>query len=103
MSFGRIIDLFTFSKYQAPLVFTETQNTPVKAAPKRVRRNLEAIYPEAAGIKVLVDGNPKRAGSVAERQFNKLKSCGTVREAMGSGWSLSALDQEVQKEHIHVG
>ena len=103
MSFGRIIDMFSFSKYTPPLVFTETPaEMEVKPAPKRVRRNLAKLYPDSTPIKVVAN-NPCRVGTKVYEQYNKLIGCKTVVDARASGWSLADLDEQVAAGRLHVG
>lgn len=71
--------------------------------PRSTRRNFRKVYPLHAKVTILCDGNPKRPGTLAHKNFELYPKCETVGECLDKGITYRQLDYDVQNDFIQVG
>lgn len=70
-------------------------------APKEAK--FAKLYPKDAPISVLVEKNPKRAGSKSAERFEAYFKAKTVGEALAGGATYADLSWDVGHGHVKVG
>ena len=67
------------------------------------RSNFAKLYPEDQPIKLLVDKNPKKAGSKSAARFEGYTGAKTVGDALAAGVTYQDIAYDVGRGFIQVG
>lgn len=96
---------------QAEATTTEAPAKKAKApkAPKEPkadatnRINFSKLYPEDSPLTLLVDKNPKKAGSKSAARFEGYTGAATVGEARAKGVTYQDIAYDVARNYIKIG
>ena len=70
---------------------------------KSRRSKFSKLYPVDAPLKLLVNENPKRAGSQAAQRFDGYLGSTTVGQAIAKGVKYQDIAYDVSRQYVEVG
>lgn len=80
----------------------EDSNTDGENKPKASRSKFDKLFPENARIKLLVDKNPKKAGSKSAERFEHYFGAETVGDFLAAGGTYGDIAYDLPRGFIEV-